>query len=132
VERAHKRIARRSPREASRPGSDRRQTEGARNTHRFGRFTSPPSKKWEGASSWARPNGPTLAQVCVPLRRKVLGRSPTQPYIDADLRSDAMVTWVLHDWRGNPFRFVVCRSSIQGAMALQLRVSNHRWQRKQG
>lgn len=69
-----------------------------------------------------------LAQVCVPLRRKVLGRSPTQPCIDADLRSDAMVAWVLHDWRGNTFRFVVCRSSIQSAMALQLRVSNHWWQ----
>lgn len=36
--------------------------------------------------------------------------------------------WVLHDWRGNTFRFVVCRNSIQSTMALQLRVSNHRWQ----
>jgi hypothetical protein len=39
-----------------------------------------------------------------------------------------MVAWVLHDSRGNTFRFVVCRNSIQGAMALQLRVSNHQWQ----
>jgi hypothetical protein len=34
----------------------------------------------------------------------------------------------LHDWRGNTFRFVVCSNSIQGAMALQLQVSNHRGQ----
>jgi len=40
----------------------------------------------------------------------------------------AMVAWVLHDSRGNTFRFVVCRNSIQGAMALQLQVSNHQWQ----
>jgi hypothetical protein len=40
----------------------------------------------------------------------------------------AMVAWVLHNSRGNTFRFVVCRNSIQGAMALQLRVSNHQRQ----
>jgi hypothetical protein len=39
-----------------------------------------------------------------------------------------MVTWVLHDQRGNTFRFVVCRNSIQGATALQLPVSNHQRQ----
>lgn len=44
-----------------------------------------PLGKREGASSWARPNGPTLAQVCVPLRRKVLGRSPTPPSGDGDV-----------------------------------------------
>jgi hypothetical protein len=38
------------------------------------------------------------------------------------------VAWVLHDSRGNTFRFVVCRNSIQSAMALQLRVSNHQRQ----
>lgn len=62
-----------------------------------------------------------LAQVCQPLRRKAL-RSAGQRY------RLATVAWVLHDSRGNTFRFVVCRNSIQSAMALQLRVSNHQWQ----
>lgn len=67
----------------------------------------------------------TLAQVCQPLRRKVL-RSAGQRY------RLATVAWVLHDSRGNTFRFVVCRNSIQDAMALQLRVSNHQWQPHDG
>lgn len=52
------------------------------------------------------------------MRRKVLGSQ-------ADAATGA---WVLHDWRGNTFRFVVCRNSIQGAMVLPLVVSNHGWQ----
>jgi len=63
----------------------------------------------------------TLAQVCQPLRRKAL-RSAGQRY------RLATVAWVLHDSRGNTFRFVVCRNSIQSAMALQPPVSNHQWQ----
>lgn len=66
-----------------------------------------------------------LAQVCRPLRRKVLRSAGQRCRL-------ATVAWVLHDSRGNTFRFVVCRNSIQGAMALQLRVSNHQWQPHDG
>jgi len=124
VERAHKRIARRSPREASRPGSDQRQAEGARNTHRFGRFTSPPRKTGGGFER----GSPKRSHARPGLRTTAPQGARAQP----NATHLAMVTWVLHDWRGNTFRFVVCRSSIQGAMALQPRVSNYRWQRKQG
>jgi hypothetical protein len=63
----------------------------------------------------------TLARVCRPLRRKVLRSVGQRCRL-------ATVAWVLHDSRGNTFRFVVCRNSIQGAMALQLRVRNHQRQ----
>lgn len=123
MERAHKRIARRTPREASRPGRGRRSPKGARKHPSFGRFTSPSSQKRGLRARFVQTA--TLAQVCRPLRRKVL-RSVGRRY------RLATVAWVLHDWRGNTFRFVVCRNSIQGTMALQLRVSNHQRQPDDG
>lgn len=105
------------------PGAADADAEGARNTHRTSRFTSPPRRR-EGFERGS-PKRAMLAQVCRPLRRKVL-RSAGQRH------RLATVAWVLHDSRGNTFRFVVCRNSIQGAMALQLRVSNHRWQPHDG
>ena len=119
MERAHKRIARQAPREASRPGFGRRHTKVLANTHRFGRFTSPPRRR-EGfeCGSPKRPRSPRFAK---PLRRKVLRSAGQRCRL-------ATVAWVLHDSRGNTFRFVVCRNSIQSTMALQLPVSNHQWQ----
>lgn len=80
----------------------------------------PSSRKSEGYEL-GPPQAAALAQVRDLLYRKVLrstGRRRHRP----------MVARVLHHRRGNTFRFVVCRNSIQGAMALQLSVSNHRWQ----
>jgi hypothetical protein len=121
VERARKRIARRSPREASRSGRDRRQGDGARNTRSFGRFTSPASQKRPGFEQ--RPSTP--AGACSPrsanhCAERCFGHRPALPSHDG--------ARVLHDSRGNTFRFVVCSSSIQSAMALQLPASNLRWQ----
>ena len=65
MERVHQRIARRSPREASRSGSRPTPLEGARNTCRIGRFTSPPRRR-EGfdRGSSQRPRSPGSAPHC--------------------------------------------------------------------
>lgn len=100
------------------PGSDRRQGDGARNTRSFGRFTSPPPKKRpasSGASKSAR--SPRSVNHCA---ERCFGHRPATPSRDG--------ARVLHDTRGNTFRFVVCSNSIQSAMALQLPASNLRWQ----
>lgn len=118
MERAHERFARRSPREASRPGCGQRRSRVLANTHRIGRFTSPPrSREGFERGSPKRPRSPRSANHCAERRS---GPRPALP--------SSAVAWVLHDSRGNTFRFVVCRNSIQSAMALQLRVSNHQWQ----
>jgi len=79
-----------------------------------------PSSQQRGLRAWFAQTA-TLAQVCKPLRRKVLRSAGQRCRLST-------VPWVLHDWRGNTFRFVVCRNSIQSTMALQLPVSNHQWQ----
>jgi hypothetical protein len=115
VERAHERVAHRSPREASRSGRDRRRIAGARNTRRLGRFTSPDLHEARGYGQ-AQPSAlrsPGSASHCA---ERCFGHRPASPSSDG--------AWVLHDWRGNTFRFVVCRYSIQGATALQPRPSN--------
>lgn len=96
---------------------------GARNTHRSGRFTSPLDN--ERGFELGRPHDP--ARPGPPTNAPQGARSAAQRHQPtlAGLRAASEAAWVLHDSRGNTFRFVVCRSSIQGAMALQLRVSNH-------
>jgi len=68
----------------------------------------------------ARPSGPRSPRSAHQCAARCSIRRPRLPSSDG--------RWVLHDWRGNTFRFVVCRNSIQSAMALQLPVSNHWWQ----
>lgn len=81
-----------------------------------------------GASSRARPSDPCSPGSANQRAARCSDCRPALPHVGTDLRVLSMVAWVLHDRRGNTFGFVVCRNSIQGAMALQRQVSNHRQQ----
>jgi hypothetical protein len=104
------------------PGTANADLEGARNT--IASAGSPALLAEERASSEVRPNG--HARPGLPTS------APQGAPVCSQRYRLATVAWVLHDSRGNTFRFVVCRNSIQGAMALQLRVSDHQWQPHDG